>query len=241
SGPLHACALARELGMRRILCPRASGVLSAFGLAAAAPRRDAARTVMLAGANFTAERLRREREDLVGRASDALDQAPARIAVGYELRYAGQSFELAVAEEGTPPSPQELRESFARAHERRYGYRDDRGQIELVTLRASAWGTAPDGAQPARGDGSAGDNGSTTGDASVSAAEDSSRGATQRVFLDGGELEAKYLRGELRQGTRLRGPAICALDGSTLFVAPGWEGEVDEFGTVHLRNVEERV
>ncbi len=47
AGPLHAAALARALGMRRILVPRASGVLCALGLAAAAPRRDAARTVML--------------------------------------------------------------------------------------------------------------------------------------------------------------------------------------------------
>ena len=48
AGPLHAAALARELGIRAVLCPRASGVLCALGLAAAAPRRDAARTVMLA-------------------------------------------------------------------------------------------------------------------------------------------------------------------------------------------------
>ena len=47
AGPLHAVALARALGISRVLCPRASGVLSALGLAAAAPRRDVARTVML--------------------------------------------------------------------------------------------------------------------------------------------------------------------------------------------------
>ncbi len=46
AGPLHAAALARSLGIRTVLCPRASGVLSAVGLAAAAPRRDVARTVM---------------------------------------------------------------------------------------------------------------------------------------------------------------------------------------------------
>jgi N-methylhydantoinase A len=50
AGPSHACAMARELGIRRVLCPRASGVLSALGLAAAAPRHDVSRTVMLRGA-----------------------------------------------------------------------------------------------------------------------------------------------------------------------------------------------
>jgi N-methylhydantoinase A len=194
AGPLHACALASELGVRRILCPRASGVLSAFGLAAAAPRRDAARSVMLAGEQLSGERLRGERSALVERASEALGRAPARIAVSYELRYRGQSFELAVAEGRTPPSPDALREAFACAHERRYGYRDDVAEIELVTLRVSAWGASPDGARLVR------------------------QGAP----------------GELRPGTRLRGPMVCALEGSTLLVAPGWEGEVDAFGTVRL-------
>ena len=40
AGPLHACALAEELGIERVLVPHASGVLSALGLAAADLRRD---------------------------------------------------------------------------------------------------------------------------------------------------------------------------------------------------------
>ena len=46
AGPLHAAAIAEELGMTRILVPRASGVLSALGLAAADRRADAQRTVL---------------------------------------------------------------------------------------------------------------------------------------------------------------------------------------------------
>ena len=144
AGPLHAAALARELGMRRILVPRASGVLCALGLAAAAPRRDAARTVMLAGESLDAERLAAERAALVTRACAELGETAARVAVRYELRYRGQSFELAVeADDGTPPGPDALREAFARAHEQRYGYRDDGVEVELVTIRVSAWGAAP--------------------------------------------------------------------------------------------------
>jgi N-methylhydantoinase A len=152
AGPLHAAALARALGMRRILCPRVSGVLCALGLAAAAPRRDAARTVMLAEETLTTESLAEEREALVARASADLGVEAERVAVRYELRYRGQSFELAVEEKeeedvkaktGGPPSPDALREAFARAHEQRYGYRDDGVEVELVTIRASAWGAAP--------------------------------------------------------------------------------------------------
>ncbi len=153
AGPLHAAALARALGMRRILCPRASGVLCALGLAAAAPRRDAARTVMLTGGSLNERRLAEEREALVARVRTELSEAAARVAVRYELRYRGQSFELAVEEEqeeedmqaqgGATPDPEVLREAFAQAHEQRYGYRDDGVEVELVTIRVSAWGAAP--------------------------------------------------------------------------------------------------
>ncbi len=60
AGPMHAAALAEELGMSRILCPRASGVLSALGLIASDRRRDTARTVMLTGEDLTAERIAAE-------------------------------------------------------------------------------------------------------------------------------------------------------------------------------------
>ncbi len=200
AGPLHACALAQELDIRRILCPRASGVLSALGLAAAPPRRDAARTVMLAGDTFEAARLARAREALVTQAQSELDEPTARVGVRYELRYHGQSFELGVEEDDvsrppTPPEPDALREAFAQAHEQRYGYRDDGVEVELVTIRVSAWGAAP-------------------------------------------ALELAGATGEPLPGATIEGPTICLLPGSTLYVAAGWRGKVDEYGTVRLTAAE---
>src|SRR5205823_10235605 len=96
AGPLHAAALADELGIARILCPRASGVLSALGLAAAPPRRDVSRTVLLSGDTLTVDRLASECAALLAQARDALGAPEARARVRHELRYAGQSFELAV-------------------------------------------------------------------------------------------------------------------------------------------------
>ncbi|MET0305666.1 MAG: hydantoinase/oxoprolinase family protein, partial [Solirubrobacterales bacterium] len=57
AGPMHAAAIAAELGIETILCPRAGGVLSAFGLCASERRRDTTRTVMLAGEELSAERI----------------------------------------------------------------------------------------------------------------------------------------------------------------------------------------
>jgi N-methylhydantoinase A/oxoprolinase/acetone carboxylase beta subunit len=143
AGPLHACAMARELGISRVLCPRASGVLCALGLAAAAPRHDLSRTVLLRGEQLTAERLQSVRGALVAEADAALAGPRERLRVSYELRYSGQSFELAV-EQSESVDPDALRASFAAAHEHRYGYREDDANVELVNVRVSVWGAAPE-------------------------------------------------------------------------------------------------
>ena len=125
AGPLHAAAIADELGMRRILVPRASGVLSALGLAAADRRRDQARTVFLHGDDLTAEALAVEDGD-----------------AAYDVRYRGQSFELTVRD--VEPEPAAVREAFEAIHDERYGYRDPEGEIEVVTIRERHTEPGPD-------------------------------------------------------------------------------------------------
>jgi N-methylhydantoinase A len=240
AGPLHAAAMAAELGMTRVLCPRACGVLSALGLAAAAPRRDASRTVMLSGEELTNVRLGRELESLARRAMTELGEAPERVDVRYELRYEGQSFELTVEEEfgvgdgfggGVVPlddwrlaegvrtlDTAHLGEAFEQAHEQRYGYRDERAAVELVTVRVSAVGARP--RLTLRG----------------SDGEPAHRTSTIVAF-DGEWVEAELWRGELPVGARIEGPALCAMTESTLLVPAGWEGSVDEHGTVVLERL----
>jgi N-methylhydantoinase A len=131
AGPLHATNLAAELGIERILCPRACGVLSALGLAAAAPRRDATGSFEAAAVAPLRERARRE-----------LGVEVVRERVRFALRYRGQSFELAV-DADAQASEAELRERFEAAHEREFGYRERSAEIELVTVTVSVWGAAP--------------------------------------------------------------------------------------------------
>ncbi len=215
AGPLHAAALARDLGIDHILCPRASGVLCALGLAAAAPRRDVSRTVMLAGESLTPARLSSAREALIAEARAALGGAPSRMRVRHELRYRGQSFELPV-EESEQLGPDILREAFARAHEQRYGYRDDTAEVELVNMRVSVWGPSP-ALRPH----------APTAPAHAPEA--------RPVIFDGERLTASVHRGEPAPGTCLIGPALWALKDATLLLPPGWSGEVDAHGTIHMR------
>ncbi len=231
AGPLHAAALARELGISRVLCPRASGVLCALGLAAAAPRRDVARTVMLQGRSLSTQRLHDERAALIAEAGAALSAPPSRVRLRHELRYRGQSFELSVEEEvecldgptdlrSVGRDPDQLRAAFAGAHELRYGFSDASGEVELVNIRVSAWGPAPSARpQAATGAGAATD--------------------IRPIVFSEEPLAAAIFRGELAPGTVLSGPALCALPDATLLVPPGWSGEVDAHGTVHLHHRQE--
>jgi N-methylhydantoinase A len=211
AGPLHAAAIADELGMTRILCPRASGVLAALGLVVSDRRRDAQRSVLLSGEELTAERLRDEIAALAERAGRG------HLRVTAELRYRGQAFELAV-ECGTEPEPDALRDAFAAAHERAYGYRDPEGEVELVTLRVTATEPGPEIDAAAAG-----------------AAGRGATGSTRRAWFEGAQHEAAVLTGEPEPGVELRGPAIVELPEATLAVPPGWAGRVEPSGTIRLQ------
>ena len=140
AGPLHAAQIAEELGMRRVLVPVASGVLSAFGLVVAERRRDLVESVLLKRDELTTEAIGAVVERLAERGREELREAggpsaEAELRATYDLRYEGQAFELPVP--GDPaPDPQELRGAFDRAHEERYGYADPEAGLELVTC---AW------------------------------------------------------------------------------------------------------
>ena len=185
AGPMHAAAIAEELGIARIACPRASGVLSALGLIAAGRRRDTARTVLLAGEQITADRVADEVAALATRAGEGLDGAGLEVV--YELRYAGQAFELPI--DGPPePDPAELREAFEGEHEARYGYSDPGAELELVGIRVAAAVPGPE-LRPR-----------------AAAGEGFERGEREAVF--GGAAHATaVLRGSRPRGSRRRARA----------------------------------
>jgi N-methylhydantoinase A len=123
AGPLHACALAEELGMEAVLVPAAAGVLSALGLAAGDERRD--RVV--------------SHVRPLGEVGDLPSDGEA------DLRYRGQSFELTV------PLGADLAERFHRAHEERYGYADRGREVEVVAVRTAEVLRGPDLKLPSGG------------------------------------------------------------------------------------------
>ncbi len=156
AGPLHATDIADELGITRIVVPRACGVLAALGLLVSRRRRDAQRSVFLTVQESEQERIAQQAAALARRARRALGAQAAQIRAIYELRYAGQSFELPI-EAPLRPAAATLREAFERAHLTRYGHVDPTAAVELVTIRVSASvpgadvSLAPAGGLPAAG------------------------------------------------------------------------------------------
>ena len=205
AGPLHACALAEELGMRTVLVPRTSGVLSALGLAVSDERRDHAAPAPPDG----------ELAGALGRlsAAAAADLPGATLEAWADVRYRGQSFELTVPADDL----EALAGRFHEAHERRYGYRQEDEPVQVVQLRVTA---ARAGARPALVEGPPSGDGVT---------------GRRRIRVEGVEVDAPVIdRGRLGAGSEVRGPAIVELDGATCLVAPGWAGGVDAAGTLVL-------
>ncbi len=215
AGPLHAAAIADELEIDTILCPRASGVLSALGLAAADRRATEQRTVLLAGDGLTDAALGGARDELVDAARETLGAPEARAGVAYEVRYRGQAHELTVRDLGEEAGVAQVRAAFEDLHAERYGHRDADAPVEVVTMRATASLPGPDL------------------DLVASDAAPIERGRRAVVFA-GESHDAEVLRGAPAPGAELAGPAVCELPEATLAVPPGWRGGVDDAGTIVL-------
>ncbi len=124
--------------MATVLVPRASGVLSALGLAISDVRRDYGRTLLGAARRARPRgRWRRPSAALEERRAADLDEPALRRRA--DLRYRRQAFELTVEADDLDA----LADRFHAAHEQRYGYRMDEEPVELVNLRLVATVAVP--------------------------------------------------------------------------------------------------
>src|SRR5262249_46042932 len=99
------------------------------------------------------------------------------------------------------------------AHEERYGHRDPDGEVVLVDVRLALVLDSPE-PRPA------------------AASEGSIEEGSRRVRFGDEWIDTPVLRGEPEAGRRAAGPVVFELPEATLVLPPGWEAEVDEFGTI---------
>ncbi len=206
AGPLHACDIARRLGIRQILIPPHSGLCSAWGAATAELRSDRVASVNFRSDSATAPVVAAALAPLLSAARRELVQegvvGEPDVAIRLGMRYLGQNYEHAVEIDDVHLDDATLRSAFARfeaLHDEFYGYRLGGQTIELVELAVSA---------RAR---------STPQLPAVTLEVSTSR--RRPVGLESGIAEAEVVRrGSLAAGSRLAGPAVVEEPDSTTFL-----------------------
>ncbi|MGH7914561.1 MAG: hydantoinase/oxoprolinase family protein, partial [Candidatus Binataceae bacterium] len=216
AGPMHACELARDLGIRHIVLPRNPGLLCAWGALQAPLGREYSLTVRDTSPKYrrlaarAAAMVMRARREL---AAEGARPAQIRSELFADVRYRGQSYEIEVRL--TP----RLAADFHAAHRRTFGYAAPEAAIEAVNLRLRATATG-----------------------AIAAPERLARSHGQpspmrriQVVADGRMRAVPiYARDKIGAGARIRGPAIVVELSATAYVAPGFTLRADGFGNLHL-------
>jgi N-methylhydantoinase A len=214
AGPLHAAAIAEELGMRRVLVPPRPGNFSALGLLVADIRRDLVRTRVGTTAETTAGALRATlaalREEAAAElAAACVPEAERRYEATLDMRFTGQAYELAVPVPLEPAGMEEVERAFRAVYAARYGGAAPWGAAEIVSCRVAAFGATEKPRLPQVGAAGRG----------VAAA----RRGLRAVVFGGAALDTPVLaRDLLPPGEPLEGPAVVEEDGACTVVPPGW-------------------
>lgn len=216
AGGLHACDVADELGITRVIFPRDPSTFSAHGILSSDIRHDLSRTDILplgpaslpAMAAIVAD-LRARGDALLD--ADALPADRRRLILTADLRYRGQAFELMVP---LPDGPLDaaaltgLRAQFEAQHRQRFSFDDPAEAVELVTLRLTAIGLLAQGlpAPP------------------TTAAPASPTPPRSRPVHVGGAWQDTPVHRQLalQPGETVTGPAIIEQDYTTLLIPGGW-------------------
>jgi N-methylhydantoinase A len=215
AGPLHACDLAEELEIKRIIVPLHPGLFSAFGLLTADLSRSISEPILKRLSSNIESYFHRAREH----ARELLKQEGFRnyrTVEEIDLRYWGQAYEITVPyKKGT-----NLAKLFGREHRKLYGY-SARDPVEAVNARVRAIIDTPKATlikkRLAR---------------SKPPANHSSRRA---LFRDGFASVPVYDRDRLTPGVSGKGPCIIEEYDSTTVVGNGWAWKVDEYGNIDMR------
>jgi N-methylhydantoinase A len=223
AGPMHALALADEIGIPRVLVPRHPGNFSALGLLASDIKHDDVRTrVGLLAERWTLLDERFADMEAAARRQLELDgfgPADQRMQRSLDLRYRGQAFELNLEARGEPLDAVEA--AFHERHRAMYGHADPSAAIELVNARLTAYGVVPKPASERH----------QAASASMTAALIEHR----RVWFEGAPHDCPvWERERLPAHAALAGPTIVEEFGATTVVPPGWGGALDAHGNLRL-------
>jgi N-methylhydantoinase A len=211
AGPMHAIALAEELGITDVVVPWASGAFSAWGMLHTELRRDLVRShyrppTAIDGAELEAvfAELATEGDALLE--SDGVPADQRRFYRQVDMRYTGQEYTIPVDAPDDANDIDALVERFHEDYTVRYGHSTPGAPVELVALRLAA----------------SGENDWPMAAGAVEAV-DSAPVRRRAVVFDATPTDAAVVhRREIVDGTVLDGPVIVEEPTATTVVSPGW-------------------
>lgn len=223
---LHVSAVARQLGLARVIVPRLASVLSAYGMLASDLRIELARSHVAEAHTLDAEELRALfaglEADGRARLAAAGFEGPIRVHRTADMRYGEQIFEVAVDLDPIPWEAPDLLEqiaaAFHRRHEELYTYcLPDRAPV-LVNVRVAVVGelAAPPNEPPRE------------------AAPPAPPVGRRSIFLDGWVEAPLFALDTLAPGQTIDGPALVESATTTVLLRPGDRATVTPQGWLDL-------
>jgi N-methylhydantoinase A len=228
AGPLHAAALADELGIPEVICPPIPGAFSALGLVGTDLKRDYVQTLFTLADAADPAMLEAAFVALEAKGAAMLDRAGVarerrRFERSVDARYPRQSFELMVALPGEPVARGTLAmitATFHDKHRQTYGHDNRAERVQIVAVRVAAIGTIPP---------------LIVRDVTAPVDSDPIKGKRRLWFRASGPVDAAiYDRRRMPAGCTVTGPAVIEALESTMLVPPEWQARMNEDGFVVL-------
>ncbi|MFL6950180.1 MAG: hydantoinase/oxoprolinase family protein [Xanthobacteraceae bacterium] len=222
AGPVHAGAIARDLGMAGVIVPLYPGVYSAIGLLLSDVKHDYVQSKLAAIAGVAPADVNTMFAQLAARAANDLRQdgfslEQIRIERALDMRYAGQGYEITVACEAEPVTAATLaalRTRFDQQHKAMFGHMAPEEPVEIVSYRVRGIGIVPQVEMPKFAP--------TGGTLSHALRE------TRTVRFDGADIDCPiYQRERIDVGLSVAGPAILDQFDCTTVIYPGQVARVD--------------
>jgi len=226
AGPLHATALARELGIPTVLVPARPGITNALGCVVADLRHDYVRTVnkplsAVTDADIAAIYAQQKEQGETTIRSEGVPVRELRAVYSADMQFQGQSHILSVAVERPDIGVAGLHKAFAAAYWRRFGIELAEIPPVLVNLHTAVIGARPEISLAAL---------ATTAPAPTLAA--AQVGERRVWFADGWHQTPIYARDRLPKEATFAGPAILEQLDCTTVIEPGDRVTQDKLGNL---------
>jgi N-methylhydantoinase A len=231
AGPLHASAIAREIGIKNVLIPFAPGYFSAYGMLFSDLRYDYVRSCFRKLEEVSFEEIEglyssMEEEGRAAIAMSAIRPDAIVIERAADMRYVGQEHAVTVELPGqffADKHRDAIKRRFDEVHAIRYGTSAPREPADLVSLRTTVLGSMR---KPPR---------HTVSEGQAEPPKEALRTKKDVFFrTDGFVSTPVFKRASLRSGNRVNGPALIEEHASTTVVQPGDVLTVDGFGNLQI-------